>query len=347
VNWIEKEMKTIEGVVKLAKERGLTPKSRILNVTHTDLDGIVSTINLSNYVEEENNLFYVMKNYDNVNQFFTDVVFEGKCSFKNFDWILVTDISVEREVVLECRNRGINLLILDHHATAYHLNDLEECYVDETETLSGAEVTLVFLKEMGLSADHLDKLNRIATQFDLFTFKEDRKFNVGGKKRALAEMLNTIFFKTFDKDIFIKRWKNGWGKGFNKEEIEKIKTEYTDAATHIVNVEKSNLKVDLDENKVLILSNDFVVHVAEHFLDKNKDLVLLFDPKRNKISGRVHDDSPIDIGKIFKMMKEKTEYLTNGGGHTKAGGCNITSGEHLEDFVEKVVKLANYYEKRN
>jgi oligoribonuclease NrnB/cAMP/cGMP phosphodiesterase (DHH superfamily) len=198
---------SLDILVKYANDRGINKKSRILNVTHVDLDGIVSTINLKNYF---NDVFFIQKNYDTVNEFFTEIVFKDKCVYKKPDFIIVTDISIKEEVIQECEERGINLLILDHHETAYSLNKFDNVYVDEGDELSGAGVTLEFIKKIGFDSDKLDELNDIANQFDLFLFKkkpELRKFNILGKKRSLAEMLNTVYFKSsFDKEDFIERW---------------------------------------------------------------------------------------------------------------------------------------------
>jgi hypothetical protein len=160
-------------------------------------------------------------------------------------------------------------------------------------------------------------------------------------------MLNTLYFKDFERDAFIERWYDGWGKGFTAEEVSFIKQQYKDAAEHIEMVKNSKLKVDLDDNKVLIINGKHVVSIGEYFLDDlGKDLVITYDPERQKFSGRVNDNANIDIGKIFKVMKEKCDYVKTGGGHEKAGGGNLTSNDHLDEFISKLMKLVNYYEKK-
>jgi len=340
-------MKTIEEVVAYAKKHGFDEDSRVLNVTHIDLDGIVATINLKNYIKNPNNFYYVQYNYDKINEFFRNVLFKNNCVFKKPEWVVVTDISLEEDVVEECRKQDFKLLILDHHATAFNLNKYEECYVDKSGTLSGAGVTLEFIKGLGYTNTKLDKLNVIANQFDLFLFKNEqcRKFDIHGKKRSLAEMLNNLYFKDFERDAFIERWYDGWGKGFTAEEVHFIKQQYKDASEHIEMVKNSKLKVDLDDNKVLILNGKHVVSIGEYFLDDlGKDLVITYDAEKQKFSGRVNDEANIDIGKIFKVMKEKCSYVKTGGGHEKAGGGTLSSNDHLDEFVEKMMKLVNYYE---
>lgn len=341
-------MNSIKKIVKYAKEKNFSSSSRILNLSHSDLDGVVAVINLKSFVEETENFFYVLKSYNNINTFFTETYFKNNCTFKKPDFIIVSDLSIDEEIVEAFENRPETLLVLDHHETAYHLNKYENCFVDDSNTKSGAEVTLNFIKELGFKETYLDKLNKIATEFDLFLFKTDehRKFMICGEKRSLAEMMNTLFFKTRDNDDFIKRWMYGWGKGFNKEEIRIIKTEYSGAQKHIQDIEGGKLKVQLDEDKVLIFSSNFLVSVCDYYLDKkDNNLVLSYNIKRSKVSGRVNDNSPINIGKIFKLLYEKCDFVTAGGGHDKAGGCNLKNNECLDEFVEKVVKLCAYYEK--
>jgi oligoribonuclease NrnB/cAMP/cGMP phosphodiesterase (DHH superfamily) len=339
---------SLEKVIQYANERKISKNSRILNVTHVDLDGIVSTINLKNHFNE---VFFVQKNYDKINEYFKDVIFANRCTFKNPDFIIVTDISLTEEVVEECEERGINLLILDHHETAYNLNKYDNVYVDEGEELSGAGVTLEFIKGIGFESNKLDKLNDIANQFDLFLFKqrpELRKFKISGKPRSLAEMLNTLYFKSnFDKEDFIGRWLYGWGSGFTSFEVQMIKDEEKLAKENLEKIlDNPGIEVQLDEDKVLILNNQFIVYTGEHYLDfLDKQMVIFYNPERMKFSGRVNDKSNINIGKIFQTLAKKFDFVGNGGGHEKAGGGNLLSNDHLEKFIESVVKLAQYYSK--
>jgi oligoribonuclease NrnB/cAMP/cGMP phosphodiesterase (DHH superfamily) len=339
----------LKEVIKYAVDNGINPESKIINITHVDLDGIVSTINLMNYFDE---VFYVQKNYDGINQYFTDIIFKDNHVIKDPDFIIVTDISVTEEVIKGCEERGLKLIILDHHETAYELNKFGNVYVDEGEELSGAGVTLEFIKGLGYESDKLDKINDIANQFDLFIFKNRpelglRKFDVMGKKLSLAEMLNTVFFNSgWEKDNFIERWFDGWGKGFNAEEIEIIKKDRQSTLDQIEKVVGSKKEVKLSKNKVLVLEYQCMIGVAEYYMDEeNFDLVVFFDTERNKFSGRVKEGSKINIGKIFKLLHEKFEWVDNGGGHEKAGGGNIKSIKHLDELIENIVKLAEYYEK--
>lgn len=337
----------MKDTVQYAKRHGISKNSRILNITHIDLDGIVSTINLKNYFRD---VFYVQTNYDKINDYFRNVIFKDNCSFKNPDFIFVTDISIEDEVLLEAEKRGIKVIVLDHHETAYGLNKYENCYVDEGDVLSGAGVVLQFIKELGYKDAKLDKLNEIANDYDLFLFKkkpELRKFTIKGKKRSLAEMLNTLYFNVgFEKEGFVERWMDGWQQGFTKFEIDLIKNEQEDANTFMKTViGNPSIEVKLAENKYLILKSHHIMSMAEYYLDeKGLDLVIFYDPKRQKFSGRVNDNAKINIGKIFKLLNNKYEFISNGGGHEKAGGGNMKSNEHLETFVDSVVKLCAFYE---
>lgn len=339
----------MDKIIDYVKEHGIDKNSYVLNITHIDLDGLVSTINLKNFFNE---VFYVERNYDKINDYFRNVLFTGNHSFEKPDIVIVTDISVEEEILDECEERNIPIIILDHHETAYHLNARDNCYVDEGDELSGAGVTLEFIKRMGYTDTKLDKLNKIANEFDLFLFKrfpELRKFDVCGKKLSLAEMLNFLFFRIRNNEEFIKRWIDGWGKGFTKQEIEWLKDEQRIAKEHIEKlVGNPQLEINLDEDKVLIMSYENIIAVADYYLDTlDKQLLIFFDHTRGKFSGRVNDNGNINIGKIFKLLKEKYDYIDNGGGHEKAGGGNIVGLENFEEFIDNVVKLADYYARKN
>jgi oligoribonuclease NrnB/cAMP/cGMP phosphodiesterase (DHH superfamily) len=334
-------------IIDYALANGINSNSRILNVTHVDLDGIVSTINLKNFFK---NVFFIQKNYDNINEYFKQFIFTGKHTFRQPDFIIVTDISLSEETVLECQQRGLKLIILDHHETAYNLNKFENCYVDTGDELSGAGVTLQFIKGIGFNETYLDKLNDIANQFDLYLFKkhqELRKFEVCGKKRSLAEMLNVVYFKSFNKDDFIERWFNGWGKGFNVDEINILKRDQEEANVLLETIiGNKQLEVQLESDKVLLLTNKQMMYTSEYYLDeKGMNLILYYNHSNMKYSGRVNDKSKINIGKIFKKLCEKFDYISNGGGHEKAGGGNLSNSEHLDEFIENIVKLCSYYER--
>jgi len=342
-------MKNLSEIVEYAKSKGMTKDSRILNVTHFDLDGVVSVINLLNFFKKEN-VFYVQKSYHNVNEFFRDVLFKGNCSFRNPDFVIISDLSVEEEVVQECKDHGIELLILDHHQTAYDLNKYVNCHVDDTESKSGAEVVIDFLKEMGMESPYmeaLDKLNYYATMFDLHlcATPEHRKFDIEGVKKSIPEMLNILFFKDWDKDDFIAKWLKGW-RMFTKEELGVIKDDQRQANAHLKHVQETGNVVPLAEDKVMVLTEKHVVSISDHYIDnKGMNLVLIYNPQKQKMSGRVHENSKINIGKIFELLHEKKDYVTNGGGHEKAGGTSITANSHLQEFVKAIVTLAEYYER--
>ena len=342
-------MGSLKEIVDYAKDGCLNKNSRVLNVTHSDLDGIVSTINLVNYFENTNNFFYVQKNYNDVNEFFRDILFEGNCSFKNPDWVIITDLSIDESTVEECQQNGINLLILDHHPTAEHLNKFPYCHVDDSELRSGAEVVFNFLECMGASRnqENLKKLNHYTTLFDLGLCRDEKykKFKVLDTMKSIPEMLNTLYFNCYNnKDHFIKRWKDGWSM-FRPDEIEKIKYEQQVANDHIERIHEDGLVIDIADDKVLVLSSKCIVSVCEYFLvNKKKTLVLTYNFQKKKVSGRVHDDCKINIGKIFETLYRKTDFVTNGGGHGKAGGCNLNSNDNIDNFVQKVLKLCEYYE---
>lgn len=128
-----------------------------------------------------------------------------------------------------------------------------------------------------------------------------------------------------------------------------MKDEQRIAKEHIEKlVGNPQLEINLDEDKVLIMSYENIIAVADYYLDTlDKQLLIFFDHTRGKFSGRVNDNGNINIGKIFKLLKEKYDYIDNGGGHEKAGGGNIVGLENFEEFIDNVVKLADYYARKN
>jgi len=341
-------------LIDLVKSRGFNPSSKILQLTHCDMDGVVAVINMMNYVTDADNpnkYRYYLKNYDKIDDFVVNTILKKNIEggFEP-DFVVITDISIKDKVAeYVSKKKKPTFIVLDHHPSALTLNDIaDNFFVDPENKKCGAEVTLDFIKGLGYSDNDLDQLNKLATQYDLWTWTDpkNRKFEVAGRKRGKAEMLNRLFYRYGwgTEDMFINRWKDGWGKGFNQEEIEFLKKDYKEAEDQVTHVKET--KHHIDNEIVLIVDCKIYVNDVAMAMKEDEDcgykMCVFFNTYNNKISVRTSDDSNFNVGVALNYLSERYDWLTTGGGHESAGGANITSIDRLDDFLDKLIQ--EYYD---
>ena len=93
-----------------------------------DLDGVTPVI-LSNLVGLD--FEYKLFDLDELNEFInTNIV---NSYFDKYDEIIITDLSVSKEIADKISNSKYNFILLDHHISAYYLNDYEFAKVMESD----------------------------------------------------------------------------------------------------------------------------------------------------------------------------------------------------------------------
>ena len=92
-------MKSLETVAEYAKSKGFNRESRVLQISHKDLDGIVSVINMFNYINPLH-LKFTSKSYHNVDKYVHEDVLMNKNVVGKFrpDFVILTDISIKEKV---------------------------------------------------------------------------------------------------------------------------------------------------------------------------------------------------------------------------------------------------------
>jgi oligoribonuclease NrnB/cAMP/cGMP phosphodiesterase (DHH superfamily) len=331
-----------------AVESGLDIDSKILNITHYDLDGLISTSNIFKFSEDHvNNVEVFYCGYDQVDNIVNGMIDTPlKSEFKNFDFVLITDISVSGDVARKFQDTNhTKFYILDHHETAFPVNKYPQCHVDESGKKCGSEVTLDFLKlvcelthnkKKRKEMDALDKLNEIATDYDLWFWvkKETIKVHELLDPTSTPDMLNRLFYtyQWKQKRQFAERWMHGWGKGFTDDEKALLDKEFINAAEYIQTLNF----LELTENIGFVVATDFLNDVSGNMRHK-WEVALIYNTERNKFSGRLTESSELHIGNIFKEISEK--HGCRGGGHAKAGGLNDIPFDKKELVLEDLIDI--------
>jgi oligoribonuclease NrnB/cAMP/cGMP phosphodiesterase (DHH superfamily) len=341
-------MSSLKDVVRIAIDNGFCPDSKILNITHYDLDGYLSTSNITAYLNNpDQDLNFFGTGYDRINLQVSKMIEEpDNREFKDAEFVLITDISVTEEVARYFQDiKSPIFLVLDHHDTAFSCNKFEHCHIREDNTQCGSEITLNFLKEVARvtndpdTMERLEKLttlNKIATDYDLWFWpKKETEMFEGKILTSIPDRLNRLFYTMpwSEKPNFIKRWSTGWGDGFTQQEIQMVDESMRKSIRYTDSLEL----IDLSDNVGFVVANEFL-NDASAILREKWEVALIYNSKSNKISGRITDDSVVHIGEIFKEVEKKFGFA--GGGHAKAGGVDIIDKNKLGDVLELIVDMA-------
>lgn len=309
-------------------------KLKILVDTHTDLDGIMSGLLIeyilgNDFDVEVRHVNY--KGFNNINDNVND-------DFDNYDYIFITDISVDEDKaeLIESRWKD-KVILLDHHGTAEWLNKYSwaDVIVEKEGVLQcGATLVYDFLKEDPRFKEYYDKIKKpqilhdyvyLTREYDTWEWKKNGTkdarrlnilFGIDRKKRFIENTMNKFksgFFKLFtpDENLVVK------------EEERQIfmyclqnKQRYMEAT-----IDGLKLKVVFCENHI----NDIADAILEEYPD-DTDIAVVINMNGRNVSFRT-SRTDIKVGEIVERF--------DGGGHPKAGGFKFTE-EFMTNFISKL-----------
>lgn len=185
--------------------------SKVMLITHTDLDGVGCAI-LAYLAYGRENVDVEYCDYDNVNEKVEEFI-EQEELFKSYDTVFITDISVSDDVAnmidaLDTLSRRVHLF--DHHDTAIYLNAYEWCQVLTKNPFiniktSGTELFYRYLRCYEpfdhLSANTIENIHRfvgIVRDYDTWRWKEL------GEEGVICKQVNDLFY-IYGREKFI-RW---------------------------------------------------------------------------------------------------------------------------------------------
>jgi len=279
----------------------LDPNKKVLNIYHKDLDGCVSSVVMKNVYK---NIEFKDLRYGHVNAYLKTL------NFKEYDMVILTDISPESEDAFELSD---NIFLLDHHdsALAFHNPDKNRIVIAGKSAALLVKEFYENLFRMDLS--YLNDLCEATNDYDMWINKDIRGWS-----------LNEMYFKLWDID-FRKRFGNG-DIVFTAEEQKHLDTNLKDLEERYRTTEI--YKFD-SINGCYVFATNYINEICHKIMEnKGFDLIIAFNPKTKNCSVRSINET-LHVG---FMLQE----LGLGGGHKQAGGFAVKEPVEMSDKLNKI-----------
>lgn len=302
------------------KKLKLNKISKILNVSHDDMDGSGAVIPLYNYFK---NLHTIRTKYDKIDDC------ARKINYKKYDAVIFTDISPSNPDITKDVD---NLIILDHHESAKCNHDpknMRFVYVGESASiLSQKFISICFDEDLS----YLDTLMKYINDYDMWIdpYGNSWYFN----------LLHYHFLKQdkFTYVKFVKRFCDG-NIALNKEEQDYLKNRKNELEKCWDEVKEEYYMLSHNINGALIFRDDFVNELCHRIMDEfDMDIVINIHPRTFRGSIRCNNET-VQVGNILKE-------LNIGGGHDAAAGFYNHNMDGVKSNVELFCKYLhdNYKE---
>lgn len=300
--------------------------------THTDLDGVGCAV-VGNWAFK-NSVHVDYCGYHEIDQKVMNFIREGKV--EDYDAVFITDISVKKEVADVINDGyGDKFVLIDHHITAYWLNEYDWATVNELENWSPtASERGETVKSSGTSMFYAWLWdNGLLQSINLYEFAETvRKYDTWEwttKYNEIAPKHLNDLLTIFGRYKFLERF------------TENCDITLTNTERTVVTLEEKRIEryVKAKQSELVTLERDgytFGVVFAEQYHSElgNKlaidnpdlDFITMINPSRKTISYRGIKVN-INLGEYAKTR--------GGGGHPQASGSPI-SDEVIENFIQSV-----------
>lgn len=253
---------------------------------------------------------------------------------------MLTDISISPEVAQLLDGRKYDIVLLDHHASAYRLKQYSWCEIQDPNTRCGSKMLYDWIRKQLLKTfdnsilkHHLDNLEmygrfiELVNDYDLWLKQFGQEtanlaalhYDCLGQKLFIERFLDNPRPELLDNENYLI-WLN---KNKREEEIKQKKR----------HVQVVNKIIDGKERRVGFVSvNGFYNEVAEAlYTDKDLNIDLVVMLYGNRVSFRSPERSGIDCSKLAEKW--------GGGGNLRSSGTsvnNILGKTFLEMIVEKM-----------
>lgn len=309
----------------------------VRHFSHSDMDG-ASPIVLSKLAFDEVN--YTMCGYNNIDEALIKFL---NCPNDQYDLVLITDISVNREVAerIEEENRTWDRFrLIDHHGTAEWLNQYSWAHVQSEEIVEGESQktsATSLLYRFLTDEDHgmfptLEDIVRTEGYFgdsilddDYYEFAEHvRQYDtwewetVYGNKQP--KYLNDFFYLVKAKR-FIERFTTNPSIWFDEGEEMVVRIEEERIQSYIRGRVSKIKPIQIEGIKCAVLFADQYVSELGNYICKTYpeyDAVIMIDMHGQKLSFRASKDG-VDVAALAQRY--------GGGGHIKASGAPIPDVE--------------------
>jgi single-stranded DNA-specific DHH superfamily exonuclease len=300
-----------------------------LILTHIDVDGMASMINVYNIIEDKaNNFQYYAVGYHSIDKTLQNIKKE------TFDvlWILDLRITEAQLNVIKSYRNYKKIIWIDHHTYEYDVREAigdMDCVFIHDETMSACQATNSFISYNWPQAwSKCKELCYIGDIYDMWR-TENPRFDE-------AYALNDLFWE-YRYEKFFQTFKNGYSLSDEDrntiEAIHKERTEYE--ADTMANFSQEN-----EEFKILYVLNPACKHINHITLavpDKNFYVILKeVNDKNVGYSLRIYNlDFNLTLQEVFAIIKKVGITVNTSGGHERVGGINIPLDQN-DKFLEAI-----------
>lgn len=277
---------------------------KIINITHSDLDGAVCGILVKEYARQKGIPCDTIKaRYDTVDKIFSEL-YKGNSK----DFYIITDISLPNESPFI--GNVNNILLIDHHSGIENSN-IKHKKIDSSEGTSACKLVYDYFTEKSIVYDSkFTKLMELGHDYDSWTHKFKS-----------SKALNYIYFLYYF-ERFVDRFENGFD-GFTKDELLFLKCKMEQIKNILTNLEVSVINDDI----AFVVEEDNINEIAEELrINRGFKYVFIYSQKRKTLSMRSSSDAIIHCGEFLQLL--------GGGGHKCTGGVIVKNENTIKEVLD-------------
>lgn len=282
----------------------------MINLTHYDLDGVVSSIVVSNFIKD---ITPVATGYNFLNNKATSFILGQSQG-------IITDLNFSKELFDLIKKSKHKYLYIDHHKLGIDLSEYENLtyYVDER--FSACANVLVYFKKRGRELDsNLKRLVYFANDYDMWHLQTEE-----------SQILNYMFWELkFEK--FLDSFKNGYDEKLVEKYREPFRNDYENARKYLDECKKDEFEFDYYKC-LLIYAEKYQNHVTIFYPEYHYYFII---SEQHKMS--IRTVSGISLEYSFKDIAN-FEGIESSGCHDYAGGINFKEYLNSEEVTDLVFK---------
>jgi len=289
-------------------KKKINRNSKVLNLSHFDLDGRGCSIVLKNVFK---NIEFIPVKYGSVDETCR------KIDFEKYDIVIMTDVSPES---IEIFNLSNKFILIDHHDTSTHLNSEKDLRFVIPGKSASILVKEFFETLFKIDLSYLNKLCNIINNYDLWNTNEDWD---------VSWSFNELYFKMYHHD-FVNRFSNGDIK-MNEDEIKYIKDR-----KKLLREVYDNLNIyELDSIKAcFFIENRFVNDICHKLMEeKDYKVTICINSKSKTCSVRSKLES-LHIGEMLRQI----DLGCHSGGHQKSGAFRLSDKMNISEQIDRIEK---------
>jgi oligoribonuclease NrnB/cAMP/cGMP phosphodiesterase (DHH superfamily) len=295
--------------------------AKVLNISHTDLDGVTSAICVSNTFTDVETI-YTTYGW-NMDQLFAK--WEGAPTvFQKYDLVIFTDVSMGVDKlkrlfkIFQIGDYQGEFVFLDHHEASKDIhNPKSNIYV--LDDISGAGITKNWCETViGVDLSHLEQLVKYTNDYDLWKHKYKQS-------KQLQYLLDAEFNRDRKDGLYLFQEKYMNGIDFNN-----LTQEQQDTIRWKENMLEDaweNLQVDVypgTKIAFIMVPGDIINEMAQRLLtDPTFEIDLVINFPLNKLGGsmRANDIGNMNLNDFIHIIGDHIGIA--GGGHKTAAGFRI------------------------